>query len=132
MDTFSEKIKAMDEMEFPAGLHGKIMKKLLFLQFRTPFLIVLSLLLLNMAITGWNLWTRAADSQFQDVIKAFLSSFEFSREYFSSFYAAASDFMPLSIVVNFTVNLLLIGYLFYLSRAFQRLGKNRIAENRIN
>ncbi|MBI3626934.1 hypothetical protein HY224_02725 [Candidatus Uhrbacteria bacterium] len=121
MDNLQSKIKLVEETEFPGGLHEKIMRKLMFLQFRTPFLIVVSLLLLNLAFTGWHIWTRLIDNDGTQVLQSLLSNFEWDFDYLNSLFGLVNEVLPWRSIIAFGIESLLVAYVFYLSATFKKM-----------
>lgn len=120
-DQFSEKIKSIHEVEFPENLHGKIMRKLAFLQFRTPFLIVVSLLILNLLVSGWYIWFKLSGAEAFSTLKILLAGMDFSWSSFSDVWDAAQDLFPLGLMANFAINMLLVVYLLVVVNNFKKL-----------
>ena len=117
----NEKIKNLNELEFPEGLHGKIMRKLAFLQFRTPFIVVVTLLLLNLLFSGWNIWLRLSDTDAISTFRLMLEGFEWNFSSISQLASAAGDLFPMGLMVSFTINILLFVYILYVMKSYQKL-----------
>ncbi len=129
MDQFSEKIKQLNEIDFPPGLHGKIMRKLAFLQFRTPFLVVVGLLMLNLVFSGWRIWNNLSGSETISTFKILLESFDWTWRSAYDLFGLAQDLFPMGLIVSFTINVTLAIYLVYVIKTFKNLAiKNNSGE----
>ncbi len=121
MEEISEKIKQLSELEFPEGLHGKIMRKLAFLQFRTPFLVVVGFLLLNLVFSGFSIWVRVAGTGAVDTFRIMLGGFEWNTTSLSQLASAASDLFPIGLMTSFCINVLLFAYTLYVLKSYKIL-----------
>jgi len=120
-DQFSQKIKALSELDFPPGLHGKIMRKLAFLQFRTPFLVVVSLLLLNLIFSGWQIWYRLSESDAFNTFRILLEGAEWNWRTLGDLFEIAQNLFPLGLIFTFTINILLIAYILFVLKTYKTL-----------
>lgn len=121
MNAIDQEVKNLPEPEFPEGLHGKIMERIAFLRFRTPFVIITSLLILNLVVSGWRIWLRIGDNDGFMVIKALLDGFEFSADYFNDFFNTIYNTLPLWALGVFIINAFLTVYVIYVSRYLKKL-----------
>lgn len=121
MDNLDEKIKNFPEPEFPKGLHGKIMERIAFLRFRTPFIIVTSFLVLSLMVSGWRIYLHIGDNDGFAVIKALLEGFEFNVDYLNDFWDVISNTLPLWSIAIFIVNAFLTVYVILVSRHLRKL-----------
>lgn len=117
-------IKELSDIQFPAGLHGKIMRQLVFLKFRTPFMVVVSLLSANLIFNVWRMGERFSEEGFATLMSIFLDNFEFTLDFAGQLMgtiAESTPWMHLGVVV---VNVLLLGYVARLPLTFRKLVKN--------
>lgn len=121
MNNLSTSIKNMPEIAFPDNLHGKIMRHLLFLRFRTPFVVIATLLMLNLVVSGVRLWVRMDDADAPLILSILASNFEWSASAFREFVATTFEVVPFDALIVFVVNALLVGYVFYLPHAFKKM-----------
>lgn len=127
MDNFSEKIKQLSEIEFPPGLHGKIMRKLAFLQFRTPFLVIVGFLTLNLIFSGWRIWSTVSGSEAVSTFKILLESLDWNWHSISDLFSIAQQLFPMGLIVSFLINAVLAGYLIFITGTYKSLLlKNKI------
>lgn len=110
MKDISDAIKELSEIEVPAGLHGKIMRRLLFLKFRTPFVVVVSLLLMNLAVSGVRMWQEWSDMEASALVSFLVSNLEFSARGILDFLVTVYDVTPVGWLTVFIMNLLLVIY----------------------
>lgn len=120
------RFRQLEEINFPSGLHGKIMRKLVFLQFRTPFLIVTGFLFLNLLLSGWHILEAIKFNQSWELLKIMLADFEWSGEFFANFWAMLREFFPLGLMFGFVFNFGLMFYLFALMKSFRKFSKQTI------
>ncbi len=119
-------IKEMTEIEFPAGLHGKILRQILFLRFRTPFLVIVTLLVGNLLFSGIRIWQRILDSEGLATLGLLWETLEFSFKGGMQFAHDAYDVLPIGYIGLFLVNLLVFLYVaFYVPRAFNRMASRK-------
>jgi hypothetical protein len=88
-------IKEMSEIDFPEGLHGKILRQIVFLRFRTPFFVVVSLLLVNLIISGARIWEQLAESETLTMISLFWSAAELTVGSLSQFVLDVVSIAPI-------------------------------------
>ena len=117
-------IKELSDMQFPENLHGKIMRQLVFLKFRTPFLVVVSLLSLNLFFVTWRTWQRFSDTEFIAFTSILLDNFEFTFDFASQLFATIIETTPWLQVMLFLGNVFLLGYIIHIPRMFKQLVKN--------
>lgn len=116
-------IKEMSEIEFPSGLHGRIMRQLLFLKFRTPFVVVVTLLVLNLVLSGTRVWGMLAEVEAATVVSILWSSIEWSVGGLGQFAADLYELVPVGQVGLLVFNIAALFYIaFYLPRVWARMG----------
>ena len=126
MDNFSRAIRSMHEIQFPNTLHGKIMRKLAFLQFRTPFILIVTLLCTNIFVSGFQIWTHLSENESIEIMKSFSINFDWSWPSFLDIFSTFSDVFPITLIISFVLNILMILYLFYLMRSFKKLAVKNV------
>lgn len=126
MEHLPQKIKDLGEVPFPKSLHLRIMTKLMFLYFRTPFLVIVSLLSLNLAVSSWRLWSKITQNQAHLIIADLLKAFEWDSLYLRDLAKTFSELVPVGLVVSFLISALLLGYLFYLSSSFKKFQRSNL------
>ncbi len=114
-------IKDLAEIDFPEGLHGKILRQILFLRFRTPFLIVTTLLILNLVISGWRVWEKLLDVQAFAIFMIFWEALEWTGAGIMQFIVDSYELLPMGQLTLFFVNAFVLFYVaWYVPRAFQK------------
>lgn len=121
MEKIDQTIKELRDIEFPPGLHGKIMRRLLFLRFRTPFLVITSLLLLNLIVSGWRLWQRLIEVEAPMFLSILVNNFEWSLDSFKEIFETAVELVPASTLTVFLINLLVLTYVFWIVAHFNTI-----------
>jgi hypothetical protein len=120
-NNISQKIKNLPEIEFPEGLHSRIMKQLFFLKLRTPFIIFSSLLSINIIISGWYAWNKIIEMDTIAIIKDMLSGFELSYYFISDFAQTILNYFPITSTIIFVVNILVLAYISFLFIKLKRI-----------
>lgn len=106
-------IKELSEIEFPEGLHGRIMRRLLFLKFRTPFAIVVTLLMLNLSLSGVRVWEQVQATEALTIFSLLWENIEFTSAGVMQFVADFYELAPVGQVLLFGVNCLALMYIVY-------------------
>jgi len=121
MNDQSEKLKSFPEIDFHPTLHAKIMRRLIFLKFRTPFLIIASLLACDLFVSGWHLWIKLVERDTISILQSISQGIELNQDYLISFIQTAIKAVPVGSLIIFVINLLLISYFAYLSFGLKKL-----------
>lgn len=122
--TMGDAIKDMSEIDFPAGLHGKILRQIVFLRFRTPFTIIVSLLSLNLAISSWRVLELFGESEVLTVVSLLWEAADVNFSGFWQFLGDAFSVAPIGPLALFAVNLLALLYVaLYVPAFFGRARK---------
>ncbi len=117
----SRAIKEMSEIELPPGLHGRIMRRLLFLKFRTPFIAVISLLIMNLAVSMVRVWELWESSEGTFVLSFSWQDFELSLGGLRDFFSALYDVTPVMWIGVVVLNLLLVAYVAHFPVALRKI-----------
>jgi len=120
-DSIGEKIRNMPDIEAPGGMHERIMKKLARAQIRTPFLIMIVLLGANLALSAWHVWARMVQLETLSIFRALMESFAFTGDFIEDIAATMPQFLPLSSLAVFAINLTLVAYGIYFYRGIKRM-----------
>ena len=123
----SHQIKTMTEVDFPDGLHGKIMRRVLFLKLRKPFLIINLALFLNLMVSGWRIWARILENNSLSALEAIWDGFELSFNYVSTFISTAFETLPIWSISIFIVNIFLIGYVFFIASQLRKIDLRNVS-----
>lgn len=120
-DIIEQKIKTLPDLNAPEGMHERIMKKISRAQWRTPFLVTLSLLGLNVMISGWHVWSRMDELDSMAIFRALMESFAWTTDFVQDFTATLPQFLPLPPLTIFLINVVLVTYGTYLYRGMRRM-----------
>lgn len=122
MNNLSQKIMAMPETEVPVSLHNKILRKAFFLKLEKPIIFVLSLLSLNLIVSGWHIWTKIVEADFITVIKLLFGNFELSYRFFLDFAQIIAAVISLRLILIFALNFILVAYVAHSILSLKRSG----------
>ena len=117
----SRAIKEMSEIELPPGLHGKIMRRLLFLKFRTPFVIVVVLLLMNLAVSMERLFDLWENANATTILLFSFTTLEFSVAGIRDILVDVYEVMPVGSVCITALNLFLVAYAMHFPVALRKI-----------
>lgn len=106
-----QKIKNIDELELPEGLHGKIIRSVMFRKYRWPLLVVLAVVFFNIGISAWRINAGVAESGAVAAFSSFFKGFDSSYDFVSDFIGLVNDYLPLPSLAIFLVNILLFTYI---------------------
>lgn len=113
-------INNLPDQNFPLKLHEKIMRKIIFIKFRTPFFFIMIFSIINLINSGWHLVNKASELQTWPIIATMFSQFEFNLDYLASLIQTAVENTPINLMAGFGVNLILVYYLIYIFKYFKR------------
>lgn len=127
-EDIGQTIKEMSEIEFPEGFHGKILRQIVFLRFRTPFITVVSLLLLNLIISGWRIWEQLLEAETLAMIGLLWDSVELTVGSLSQFVLDIIEIAPVGHILLLVLNLCVLGYIgIYVPRLFAKSKRTTLA-----
>lgn len=121
MDNTSQIIRELAPVEFPSGLHGKIMRQLFFLKFRIPFFVISALLLCNIAIALEHAWSRMINTEAFAIASALWEGFEWSFDFFGEGARTIAAYFPIGWFFIVMTNAALLGYMVFLYFSFKKL-----------
>jgi hypothetical protein len=130
MNNLSKNFKSLPEIDFPEGLHGKIMKKLFYNKLKTPAVVIAGLLALNFIASTWRLWIRMTEFNTLTIISSLFDSFELRYEYFADFFHTIFEFTPFFTVFMILVDVVAFIYLYRSWFDFQSLAANQQMVNK--
>jgi len=108
----------------PEGLHKKIMSSLFFLRFKRYFLIGIVLLSLNLILISWHIWSRIIEKDILIIIKDMIQEFDLSWAFIEEFITTILEYLPLTSIIIFVVNVFVMGYLI---SVFFKFKKNSVS-----
>lgn len=130
MDKIEQKIKNLEDAELPKGLHGKIMRKILFRHYRPTFFVISSVVVFNLAISAVRIHAKVVESGAAQAFSSFFANFDTNYNFVSDFMGLAGDYLPLYYIGLFFANSLLAIYIFKLYstlRNYERYERSRLA-----
>ena len=107
-------MKEMEKPEFPAGLHEKIMRRIYFYRLRNPLLGLFGLLVVDVTISGWHVWTRMIQLNTLSILSSIFDGFEASTDFFINATQNISDIIPITSLSVFAINVILLAYVSFL------------------
>lgn len=123
MDSLEQHISQLADPDLPEGLHGRIMRRLTFARFHRAFWATVSVLSLNLAVSGWYLWKRLIETDALATIRFLLEDFSWSLAGTKEFLSIAREFFPVGLLVSFTLNAAIVIYVSFLFRSFKKLSR---------
>lgn len=132
MNNIEKKLAELPYRDIPDGLHTRIMRRIIIMNLRVPFIVALSLLSINLIASGWHLWMRLAENEALSIFKTLFANLEFDSASLVSAVQTMSDVIsPLPFIIFFA-NVALIGCLGYIYIIFNRISKNDMVQGRKN
>lgn len=110
MDKIEQKIKSLNDIELPDGLHGRIVRSVIMRRYRSPFFVVSAAIILNVLISGWRINVRVFQNGAISAFGSFFSGFSMDYDFVSDFFRLVMDYIPLPSLFIFLINLALLGY----------------------
>lgn len=121
MNNISRTMRELPVITFPPGLHGKIMRQLFFLKFRIPFFIISALLVCNIAISMYHIWSRMINTEMFSIVATLWEGFEWTFDFFVEFMRTITEYFPIGSFVIVMTNFLLLGYIVFLYFSLKKL-----------
>lgn len=110
MEKIEQKLKGINEIEFPGGLHGKIVRSVVMRSYRWQFLAVLSVVVFNIGISGLRLHASISQNGAIQAFGSFFKNFGMDYDFTSDFMKLIADYIPLHSFSIFLVNFIFAGY----------------------
>ena len=111
MEKIEQKIRGVSDIEFPEGLHGRIIRSIIIRRYRWPLLSVLGVVVFNVIISGIRLHATIFGNGSIAAFGSFFSNFSMDYDFVSDFSGLVADYIPLHSLAIFLVNLALTGYI---------------------
>ncbi len=109
-DKIEQKIKNINDLELPDGLHGRIIRAFIIRRYRLPLLIILAVIVFNVGVSGLRLHASILENGAITAFGSFFGNFSMDYDFISDFRGLVVDYIPLHSSVIFLVNLMLAGY----------------------
>lgn len=110
-DKLEQKIKNINDLELPEGLHGKIIRSVMLRRYRWPLLVAFAVVSFNIAISAWRVNAIVAENGALAAFGSFFKGFDASYNFVYDFLGIARDYLPLPSLSIFLANILLLGYM---------------------
>lgn len=121
MELLERRIRELQDPELPPSLHSRIMRRLTLARFQRAFWAVASVLLLNLAVSGWYLWKQLIETDAVATIRFLLEDSSWSLVGTRELISVAREFFPVGLLASFALNAAIIVYVGYLFRSFRKL-----------
>jgi len=108
MENIFEQIKNTSDLEPKKDLRKKIRNKILVIKLQRPIFLTFFLLIMSLLFLTVHSYLRIFESEASSVINAFISDFEFSYSYLSSFGSGMQEVLPLRILTIWFINFSLV------------------------
>ncbi len=110
-----DSLKHLPDPSFPESLHGKIMRRVLFLKFRTMLVLVHAFLLVNLGVLVHSIAVHISQHGSFGILQQILQDFELSTDYFGSLFSMTAAVLPVHLILISLLNLGLILYVGFLT-----------------
>ena len=108
MEKLHNIFKMLPEYDVSPQLHKRILRKVLFRHFTFSPLTILSLLLLNLGLSGWQVWSRLIETETLSILKALFEGFEWSSFFLRELFSTITESVPLFSLSVFLLNAVLV------------------------
>lgn len=106
-------MKTITQLEFPRGLHERIMRRVWFTKFHAPILMIGLLFFINFAVIIWRLWVHLGENEGYYLLRTILQDLEWDQGSLRFAWSEIVDIVPLSLIVEIVVNVALLLYVYY-------------------
>lgn len=111
MEKIEQKIRGINDIEFPEGLYGRIIRSIIIRRYRWPLFSVLGVVVFNVIVSGLRLQSSFAESGATTTFNSFFKGFSMDYNFIQDFSGLVADYIPLHSLAIFLVNLALTGYI---------------------
>lgn len=113
MEKIKKIFKNFPGSDFPGPLHGRIIKNIVFSKFKTYFAVIGGLLVLNLLVVSWRIWTKIIDAGVYTLVPALFQDFELSRSFISDLIGMVLEIVPANLIAIFAIDIFIIAYTFH-------------------
>ena len=106
-------LKKLAVREVPSGIHAAIIRRTILMKLQPALWTASVLLVLNLGISGWHIWSRITEVEGLLLLRSLLSQFEFSMEYLVDAGNTINTFFPVTTMLIFALNLVVAAYVIY-------------------
>ncbi len=122
IEKFKE-LKEISELDLPVGFHDKVLDRVISDRFKSAFITVLSLLLINFAVISIFLITRMINNDAFTFINFMIREFELSENYFNQLVMVLYQNIPLGLFSAALLNIIAIVYIWKFKFLFKNVGR---------
>ncbi len=130
MNKLENEIKNLPEIELPAQLHGKIMRRVFVRRFHLVFAVIAAVVILNLGLAGWRIGTKITETEAISAFRIVIGGFEPGYDSISDLIEMTADYLPLFSVAAFLINLVLAFYLAVVYLDFHKYERFRFEKGR--
>ena len=123
-----DSLKNLPDLTVPDGLHGKIMRRVLFLKFRTMLVLVHAFLLVNLGLLVNSITVHIAQHGSFGILQQVLQDFDLSADYFGSLFSMTFAVLPVHLILISLLNIALILYVGFLSLELKKYVSKPLAK----
>ncbi len=119
-DPLFEVFANVSEPEMPLGLHGRIVRRVIWQRYHRAVATSGVLLVLSLTSSAVNFWVAAANRDFHHIVKLAMDDFQLNASYIGDFGSMIAYAMPMRALIVFFSNMLLGGYVLWFVRKISR------------
>lgn len=116
----NQTLKNLSDIEFPQVLHAKIMRRIMFIKFRSVLILSITFLVINFAFLIHRIWVHVSTAQSFAILTDFLQDFELSGEYIRSLFSVSKELLPVNLIFSALLNGVILYYFISLSVQFKK------------
>jgi hypothetical protein len=105
MDNLDKKLKDLNEIEMPSGLHQSIMRNVNYKKVLPLILIPFMILALNFIVVSWHIDLRLVDAEWKDMLLDLWEGFDFTMDFFTTIVESFLEIIPLPLLILFIFSL---------------------------
>ena len=120
MDNFFKTIKSIQELDIPANLHAKIMRRVRLLKWRLPLLTMVFISLASFLHLSYRLVIKLVENGTMDILKILFSDFDYDLDYLKNIYLGITENLP---VLELRILFANVVVLFFVSVCFYKINK---------
>lgn len=121
MNTISQTMKNLPEVEFPPQLHEKIMQSVYMKKLTIVFGAIILSLAISFFFTGWLIITKMNEANIFSMFQSFMDGFEMTSDYFTEFIDTMLQYLPLNLIMIFILHAISMGFIVYLTNKLKRI-----------
>lgn len=111
MENIEEKLKTIEKVEMPFGIHQSVMRKVNYYNLRPILLFSLTLLTINFIFLVWHINTKIIDAELVDMMQDLFASFSMDINFFNVIFKSFFEVVPLELFTCAIVSFVGVTYL---------------------